>query len=238
MIRKLILIFIALSFFSVCFAGSIQDMHKAAIARKNVAVGTTVFDENFDNCDTGTGFGNCDETWGTDADWTVTASAGTDSSNAAVYDGGTGQIYSLSNGFGAGDFEITFDVLVYSGTTDLDDYRYRMLDTSNNDGPAIYMRWRSDSTFDVYTWGHTEGAVSVVGNLSLDTWYTITINNISWASHTFDIDVAIKDGASQGNASGREFLNASTANFDDIYITGATANAMEGRIDNIKVVEY
>ena len=34
MIRKLILIFIALSFFSVCFAGSIQDMHKAAIARK------------------------------------------------------------------------------------------------------------------------------------------------------------------------------------------------------------
>ena len=38
MIRKLILIFIALSFFSVCFAGSIQDMHKAAIARKNAAV--------------------------------------------------------------------------------------------------------------------------------------------------------------------------------------------------------
>ena len=37
MIRKSILIFIALSFFSVCFAGSIQDMHKAAIARKNAA---------------------------------------------------------------------------------------------------------------------------------------------------------------------------------------------------------
>jgi len=37
MIRKLILIFIALSFFSVCFAGSIQDMHKAVIAGKNAA---------------------------------------------------------------------------------------------------------------------------------------------------------------------------------------------------------
>ena len=40
MIRKLILIFMALSFFSVCFAGSIQDMHKAVIARKNATVVT------------------------------------------------------------------------------------------------------------------------------------------------------------------------------------------------------
>ena len=37
MIRKSILAFIALSFFSVCFAGSIQDAHKAVIARKNTA---------------------------------------------------------------------------------------------------------------------------------------------------------------------------------------------------------
>ena len=36
--KKLILTFIALSFFSVCFAGSIQDMHKAVIARKNAVV--------------------------------------------------------------------------------------------------------------------------------------------------------------------------------------------------------
>jgi len=38
--KKLILIFVALSFFSVCFAGSIQDMHKAEIARKNATVVT------------------------------------------------------------------------------------------------------------------------------------------------------------------------------------------------------
>ena len=35
--KKLILIFVALSFFSVCFAGSIQDMHKAVIAGKTNA---------------------------------------------------------------------------------------------------------------------------------------------------------------------------------------------------------
>ena len=39
--KKLILIFVALSFFSVCFAGSIQDMHKAVIARKNAAATCT-----------------------------------------------------------------------------------------------------------------------------------------------------------------------------------------------------
>ena len=36
MIRKLILLILLLS--SLCFAGSIQDMHKSAIARKNTAV--------------------------------------------------------------------------------------------------------------------------------------------------------------------------------------------------------
>jgi len=41
MIKKSILILIALSFFSVCFAGSIQDAHKAVIARKNAVVGYT-----------------------------------------------------------------------------------------------------------------------------------------------------------------------------------------------------
>ena len=38
--KKLILIFVALSFFSVCFAGSIQDMHKAVIAGKNASTQT------------------------------------------------------------------------------------------------------------------------------------------------------------------------------------------------------
>ena len=37
MIRKSILIFIALSFYSMCFAWSIQDAHKAVIERKNAA---------------------------------------------------------------------------------------------------------------------------------------------------------------------------------------------------------
>jgi len=41
MIKKSILILIALSFFSVCFAGSIQDAQKKAIAMKNATVGYT-----------------------------------------------------------------------------------------------------------------------------------------------------------------------------------------------------
>ena len=46
--KKLIIILIALSFVSVCLAASIQDMHKAAIARRNVGGAETVWTDNFD----------------------------------------------------------------------------------------------------------------------------------------------------------------------------------------------
>ena len=46
--KKLILIIIALSFVSVCFAVSIQDMHKAVIARKNVAGGADYTENHTD----------------------------------------------------------------------------------------------------------------------------------------------------------------------------------------------
>ena len=93
MIRKLIIIFIALSFFSVCFAGSIQDMHKAAIARKNISCydcdsddATFLWECNSTTVGTGTPCGCSDGDTTTSANDEATITAG-----ACVFDdtGGT-----------------------------------------------------------------------------------------------------------------------------------------------------
>ena len=234
--KKLILIFIALSFFSVCFAGSIQDMHKAAIARKNAAP-TTVFDENFDNCDTGTGFGNCDESWGTAGSFTVTAAEGPDASQAVIYAGSTDATYSLNNTLGAGDFTITIDFKIDSGVADIDDLMIYFQDTDGDIGIQVYIRYDDPPTMRVSTYGHTEGFVTICSGESIANWYTITIDDINWTNHTYDIDVSIKDGASQGNNDNCEFLTTDADNIDDIYLKGSTANVVDFRIDNFLITE-
>ena len=85
--KKLILIFIALSFFSVCFAGSIQDMHKAAIARKNATI-------SYLHSDTWEGSTDAEDNWdsfvGTDAHLEVDTDDGVDGSDCMVWDAEVG----------------------------------------------------------------------------------------------------------------------------------------------------
>ena len=213
-------------------------MHKAAIARKNVAVGTTVFDENFDNCDTGTGFGNCDESWSTnEADFVVTAGEGPDASQAVLYVGTTGGfISSDGNAFGAGDFEITFDFKIDSGVADTDDVIYRTKDTNDDIGIQVYIIYDDPPTMRVRTYGHTEGYVTICTGEAIAEWYTVTIDNINWGANTYDIDVSIRGGASQGNQT-VEMLTTASDDLDELNWSGSTTNVVDFRIDNLKIVE-
>ena len=231
--KKLILIFIALSFFSVCFAGSIQDMHKAAIARKNAAP-TTVFDENFDNCDTGTGMGNCNETWSTNANFTVTAAEGPDASQALIYAGAIPDLASAGHTLGAVDATITFDFKIDSGNEG-DDLVFITKDAGGDDGIQVYLEYEAAGV-KVRTYGHTEGFVEICASEDIAEWYTVTIDNIDWSGRTYDIDVSIKDGASQGTPCvDCEMVENDSDDIDAIILNGSTANVMDLRLDNILI---
>jgi len=240
--KKLILIFIALSFFSVCFAGSIQDMHKAAIARKNVAVGTTVFEEDFDACDTGTGLANCDETWvqGGSNSYNVTAAAGPDASNAMVYNDNSGELcYSVGHALGSGDFEITYDFKIVTASADSTTMYFKIYDDAGKNVVQVYMEWETGDDVKIQAYGHTEGFSVIVDNLNINTWYTATLKDFDFTGKTYDIYINARGGALDNFNDDREFYDVTGADLDNIYFDGASAvNTINIVFDNLKIVEY
>jgi len=195
--KKLIIILIVLSFVGVCLAASIQDMHKAVIARKNVG-GAVTYDCSGD-LKFGWGMESTTLTSGTPPGCTDGSVATMTANGTATLDGtqksnGTlsarsadaADYFYESTNFGAGEFtnaegKIVFDVyantyldgmqpLEISYNNSTNDELYIIAASSGDENDIQWkLNWTSNGTVES---GNT---VDSSGNITINEWTRITI---------------------------------------------------------------
>ena len=209
--KKLIIILIALSFVGVCLAASIQDMHKAVIARRNVVpAGFCVggaFSDNFDDNDYG-------------SDWDTTEVNGTctnqngRSEHVVTDASGAAKIQMATDATDQTEYWASFKLTVHSWTRDsnasmqiggLNSAGSRIINLWLRDVSGTSMVWTTDYEDDTTNY-KTDTAVNFV----VDTEYTITMHFIA----------ATGDGANDGVAeiwvNDTQILDESTVDSDTL----------------------
>ena len=188
----------ALSFFSVCFAGSIQDAHKAVIARKN-ACGTQTFVGN--PGDTETFEFEADDFCTTEFSWTDIDGV-IDTYNTTQVKNGSHSAQLNFSGINQNDNYISVDLGVAGDSAFTLDFWIWVSDVNDYEGVNIFCA--SDSTAGACStavnlfWLHTgtgtwqlriygDATSDTSSNLSTETWYRIEFEYLQNDTTTAEI---------------------------------------------------